>query len=658
MKDYRGILCAFVALGMPLALAQSPSDQFYQAVRNNDLTKLRALIGSAGANTKDERGNTPLMYAASVGSLDAMKLLVGAKADVNAKNVFDATPLIFAATDLSKVRFLVENKADVKARSKQGRTALLVAAGYNGGSEIVKYLLEKGADVKARDGGGADALLLAADADDTATALLLINKGADVNSTDMSANGPGAATPLFDAAANGNVTLIKALVAKHADVNFVSIAESSRVKNGPIALGLLTPLHVAVISRNPDAVKLLLDAGAKVNVQDVRGMTPLMLAVGSDHTNPGVIQMLLDHGADRSIRSKAGESAIDWAKKFNRPEVLRALGISAPVAASAAVLTPSAEEKPLSAKPAAQKSLALLQKTNSSFFVTGGCVSCHAQNLTGMAISVARANGLSVDEQAAAEQNKPGQLQWGSADQILLQGMEVPGEMDTIMYSVLQYAVEGAPADRAIDAMVYNLARLQRREGNWGFGGIARPPMEDGDFSRTALCLRALVTYEPAGRKAQFDDQIARAARWLEAAMPQSTEDRDMQLLGLKWAKARPQDARLKELTALQRPDGGWSQTAYLTSDAYATAMTLYTLHELGVPPADPAYQRGVAFLLRTQLPDGSWHVASRAPKFQPYFQSGFPHDHDQWISAAATAWATIALSYAAGETPLTAQAR
>ena len=95
-----------------------------------------------------------------------------------------------------------------------------------------------------------------------------------------------------------------------------------------------------------------------------------------------------------------------------------------------------------------------------------------------------------------------------------------------------------------------------------------------------------------------------------------------------------------------------------LTSDAYATATTLYTLHELGIAPSDAAYRRGVDYLLRTQLSDGSWHVASRAPKFQPYFQSGFPHDHDQWISASATAWATMALSYAASDKPMTAQLR
>jgi hypothetical protein len=49
-------------------------------------------------------------------------------------------------------------------------------------------------------------------------------------------------------------------------------------------------------------------------------------------------------------------------------------------------------------------------------------------------------------------------------------------------------------------------------------------------------------------------------------------------------------------------------------------------------------------FLLRTQLADGSWYVRGRSLKFQPYFESGFPHDEDQWISAHATGWAVIAL--------------
>ena len=61
-------------------------------------------------------------------------------------------------------------------------------------------------------------------------------------------------------------------------------------------------------------------------------------------------------------------------------------------------------------------------------------------------------------------------------------------------------------------------------------------------------------------------------------------------------------------------------------------------------PGMEAVYRRGVAFLLRTQMDDGSWYVRSRGMKLQPYFESGFPYDHDQWISYSATALATAAL--------------
>ncbi len=36
---------------------------------------------------------------------------------------------------------------------------------------------------------------------------------------------------------------------------------------------------------------------------------------------------------------------------------------------------------------------------------------------------------------------------------------------------------------------------------------------------------------------------------------------------------------------------------------------------------------------------------AAESPKFQPFFESGFPYGHDQWISAMATGWATTAVA-------------
>jgi len=57
-------------------------------------------------------------------------------------------------------------------------------------------------------------------------------------------------------------------------------------------------------------------------------------------------------------------------------------------------------------------------------------------------------------------------------------------------------------------------------------------------------------------------------------------------------------------------------------------------------------------YLIDTQLEDGSWHVATRAKPFQIYFESGFPHDEDQFISIAASGWATLALTLTIPETP------
>jgi squalene cyclase len=123
------------------------------------------------------------------------------------------------------------------------------------------------------------------------------------------------------------------------------------------------------------------------------------------------------------------------------------------------------------------------------------------------------------------------------------------------------------------------------------------------------------------------------------------------QLLGLGWTGGSKEAVRktMRELMALQRPDGGWSQLPSLPSDAYATGQALTALAEAGgLAVTDPVYRQGVRFLLGTQLEDGSWYVATRTLPTQPYFDSEFPHELDQFISAAATNWATMALARAA----------
>ncbi len=184
--------------------------------------------------------------------------------------------------------------------------------------------------------------------------------------------------------------------------------------------------------------------------------------------------------------------------------------------------------------------------------------------------------------------------------------------------------------------------------GSWDGFGLSRSPIEESNLARAALGVHAFQTFGPPALKPELDKHIARACAFLLDAQAKTTDDRAMQLAGLKWcgeAQAKLQVLSQKLLSE-QRTDGGWAQTPHLASDAYATGDALYGLHESGMLAAgDAAYQRGLVFLVKTQKPDGSWYVKSRAPKFQPYFESGFPYGHDQWISAAATAWATAALA-------------
>jgi ankyrin repeat protein len=600
--------------------AHDPVDQYYECIRKNDLAMLNALVNSYGVKFKDKHATTPLHYAAANGSVEALRTLLTAGAQVNAQNDFGATPLMWAITEPQKVRLLVAAGADVNAKSKMGRPALYLAAANDGSSTTVRLLLDHRAKVEAQT------LVAAASANDLASIRLLIEKGAAVNEKDDLGR-----TPLMHAAGNGNLKAVELLLSKGADVNAISADKAETVKNGPIALGNLTALMLAVPAGGPEVVKALLDAGANVNAEDVRHMTPLMLAVATDRADPRTVRLLLQRGADIGKKDRTGLTAAGWAKQYNSSAILREFGLPRQKAQEARVIIPTSVLGKLDPKPATARSIALLQQSSESFFKEGGCGSCHAQNLTSMAVNAAYANRIPVNAEAMAAEAKGVQLAFAGFAQPLLQRGDPP-VVDILLYGAFQLASENITPDQTTDAMVHNIVAQQKVTGNWHVGWVERPPMEDGDFSRTAMAIRILQLYGPAGRKAELQKRIERAAVWLATATPKTTEDLDMQLLGLKLANAvrRPSDTGARRLLQLQREDGGWAQTADLASDAYATGQALYTLHELGVPVRESAYRRGVQYLLQTQAEDGSWFVKSRAAKFQPYFNTSFPYCDDQ----------------------------
>ena len=631
-----------------LAAQAPPADErFYQAIRQNDLPALRALAASDGVNSKDGLGQTPLMLASAFGSTDAVRLLLAAGADARAASNSGVTALHWAATRPDLARLLTDAGADVNAVSQLGRTPLIVAASAHGTASVVELLIGKGANVNAADAVGVTALIAAAAVDNADAARLLMAKGADVNAIARIGQG---ATALLGAANNGDTALMRLLLDRNADAKAISGDRAGNVKNGPVAFGLVSALHMAVSSGSADAVRLVLTTAPVPDAQDVRGMTPLVWAVGTDRPDPQIVRILLAKGARASIKTKDGEDANDWARKFNNPPVLAALGLKpVPTPAAASETRTAAGSSP---REAVARSLPLLQLASGKMLTDGGCTACHAQPLSAMTVSLAR-------DRSWTDVSADGDVQQVTASlaastQALLQAREAGGTPDTQLYVTLALATRGAKATRATDALAYFLAAKQRADGSWRGVGATRAPMQDGDFSRTALSVRALTAYTTPAREAEYRERVARAASWLASQPPLTTEDRVMQLMGLQWAgsHANVRDSRARELKALQRADGGWAQTPFLGSDAYATGQALYALRQLGTPAADAALQRGAAFLLRTQQADGSWHVKSRAMKIQPYFQSGFPYDHDQWISQAGTSWAAMGLTVAAVELP------
>jgi ankyrin repeat protein len=650
-------VCLFlgcIAFRSGFATEPELSDRFYQAIRAGNLVALKALTRNENVNARDKRGATPLMYAAAFGNIQEMKLLLDAGADVNARSTSGATALIWAAGEPLRSRMLIERGADVNAQSRQGRTPLMAAARREGAADLVRLMLAKGADITAKDIQDDTALTLASRTGDLETIKLLIDRGADINAP---ADTLGF-TAFTGAIASGNVAAVRLLLAKGADIH-TTVTTRHRVRHGLPMIGNLTPLMLAASWGSAAMIKTLLEAGADVNKRDVRGMTALMLAVGSENQDTAVVNLLLGAKADLNIKSEMGETALDWAKKFGSQAVIETLE-HAGANEGTPYIAPTAVEpgKPREVRGALEKSVQLLRRSSTEFFKQSGCVSCHDQSLTARVVAAVRPGAIPVDEDATQEQlktiRKTIRTQAAAMQEFALQGMD-EGIPDIFVTLLQGLAAGGFAPDIVTDSLVADVATLQRADGRWSAGiFVSRPPIEESDISRTAQAVRTLQLYTSPARQAEFDGRVARARVWLLSAKKLGTTDEQaMLLLGLSWTGAEQQKIRevALSLIARQRVDGGWAGNPNLTSEAFSTGEALYALREAGFAnAADAVFRRGVEYLLRTQHADGSWYVRSRAPKIQPYFQSGFPFDHDQWISAAGTAWASMALAAEPGD--------
>jgi len=619
----RGLIALlFSSVNAVLFAAGSPD--LLIGIRNGDHSGVQKLLAAGvDVNTVDSDGTTALMHSVIESDVKMMKLLIDHGAKVNAKNASDSTALMYAATNLAKTRLLVDAGADVNATNKRGATPMSVAVTSFGSTAVLKLLTSKGAKPEDR------LMALAASKGDLEAIQFLLSIGVP----------PGDSTG----------AAISAAITARCEACARLLVEKGAPASGvrPNGGGVLNDTAKRAM---PELSQFLLGHGASLESKDREGFTLLIQAVLSMEPPPArdqMVQWLLSKGIDPNAKNDRGETAYQLAARMGITSTMDLL-----VKAGAKEIK---EEwpKPLRAAPSAEaamkKILPLIETSGNPIFKNRSCVSCHSNSLPAMTVALARKKGFSVNEEQAKKE-----LGFAVATDMpylepMRLGSTIGGASNTLGYTLMGMAAAGYPADALTDAHIHYLSIHQSPDGAWRNNSY-RPPEEYSPFTTTAVVLRAIKLYPIPGRREEFENRVSNAKRWLLSAKAYSVEERAMQLNGLADAGASGSERApfVKALKAAQKSDGSWSQLPGIPSEAYATGEALYALHVSGdVPTKDPVYQKGVQWLLRNQLADGSWFVPTLAVPVQPHtFESGFPHGWNQFASEAGSSWATIALLF------------
>src|SRR5712691_205013 len=599
------------------------------AIRNGDHSLTEKLLrAGADVNTVDSDGTTALMHSVIESDVKMMKLLIDNGANVNTKNGLDSTALIYAATNLAKTRLLLDRGAEVKARGKRGATPMSVAVTTFGSTPVLKLLAAKGAEPEER------LMALAAAKGDLEAIQFLLGLGVRA--------GDSAGATLSAAITGRCDACVRLLVEKGAP------ADAGRPNGGSV-------LNDTVKRAMRDLSQFLLDRGASLQSTDREGFTLLMQAVLSMEPRVDrdrMVEWLLSKGVDPNAKNDRGDTAYQLAARVGIASTLELL-----VRAGAKEVK---EEWPQpaggapSVEAAVKKILPLIETVGDPVFKNRACVSCHNNSLPAMTVSLARQKGFVVNEEQAKKELGYAVTTDTPYLEPMRTGSTIGGGSDTLGYTLMGMAAAGHPADALTDAHVHYLSIYQFPDGAWRTTSY-RPPEEYGPFTTTAVALRAIRLYSIPGRREEFEERVARAKRWLLTAKAFSQEERSMQLNGLADAGASASERApfVKALKAAQNPDGSWSQLPGLPAEAYATGEALYALHVSGdVPAKDPGYQKGVQWLLRNQLADGSWFAPTRAVPVQPHTFESFPNGWHQFVSDAGSCWATMALLFTLPDKP------
>ncbi|KRY12791.1 Ankyrin repeat domain-containing protein 29 [Trichinella patagoniensis] len=283
-------VCIFI---LTVGIKETHDDNLlHNSSSSGDVDTLQHVLNSGRVRIDccDSEGTTALMLASAQGHFCCVRILVEAGADVNIRRKSGTTALFFAAEEghLEIARFLLESGFDVVTN---GGMALFIAAQGNY-MTIVKTFLEVGCDPNYSMSDGAHSLFVAAQNGHLEVVKILLQNGADVSK----ARNDGA-TPLWISCQMGHASIVRELLLWGANVDearkdgATPLFKASHKGHTAVVeellefdpcLGLLangeTALHAACLFGHQEIAKMLIRAGADVQLPNQAGETPLQLA--------------------------------------------------------------------------------------------------------------------------------------------------------------------------------------------------------------------------------------------------------------------------------------------------------------------------------------------------------------------------------------------